>query len=842
VKEWPSFLATLLLATAGAGHAAREPVLKQVDLPHSYYWRELYLPQLTTGPSSVSFTPDGSALIYSMAGSLWRQAIGSDEAIEITHPKGSYDYQPDVSADGKGVVFTRYNGAAMELWRLDLTTGREQALTSGGAVNVEPRLSPDGKRIAWVSTEGTGHFNLFIADIGSGGLSNARPLLGERKSEVNRYYYSAFDHAINPSWSPDGTRIYFVSNREVAWGTGDLWSVSIADPADRRKLLSEETSWSMRPELAPDGKRLLFASYHGRQWRQLWLTTPVGSAPLPLTFGDFDRSAARWSPDSERIAYVSNEAGNTALFVQQVVGGARTPVVAKVRRTKQPQARLTLDIRDEQGRNVPARVAMLESDGRAVAPADAWMSADDGFDRARQPVETHYFHCASPCSIDAVAGPADIWVQHGMRYLPWKQKVEVKGGEQTVRVELTRHDLPASFGTWRSADLHVHMNYGGAYRNTPANLARQARAEDLDVVYDTIVNKEERIPDVAYFRPDPDPASGDGVLIMHAQEFHTSFWGHTGLLHLGDHLLTPDFSAYQHTALTSPYPHNGVVADLTHAQGGLFGYVHPFDWVIDPPKEKTLSHMLPADVAHGKVDYIEVVGFADHKATADVWYRLLNLGVRLPTGAGTDAMANYASLRGPVGMNRVFLDTGGDMSPAALKEALKAGRTFATNGPLLGLELAGSLPGDTVKRAKRGSLPYRIALRSPVAVDHLELVHNGRVVKSFSLTGDRRTLDAEGYLQLDEGGWLLLRAWNDDADPLVLDIYPYATTSPVYLELPGGSPPSKADAEYFAAWMERVLAEAEARNDYNTARERKATVSYLREALDHYRALANRGR
>jgi TolB protein len=30
--------------------AAREPVLKQVDLPHSYFWRELYIPQLTTGP------------------------------------------------------------------------------------------------------------------------------------------------------------------------------------------------------------------------------------------------------------------------------------------------------------------------------------------------------------------------------------------------------------------------------------------------------------------------------------------------------------------------------------------------------------------------------------------------------------------------------------------------------------------------------------------------------------------------------------------------------------------------------------------------------------------------
>ena len=90
--------------------AERQPVLKQVDLPHSYYWRELYLPQLTTGPSGVSFAPDGITLVYSMAGSLWRQATGSDEAVELTHPRAAYDYQPDVAPDGGSVVFSRYNG------------------------------------------------------------------------------------------------------------------------------------------------------------------------------------------------------------------------------------------------------------------------------------------------------------------------------------------------------------------------------------------------------------------------------------------------------------------------------------------------------------------------------------------------------------------------------------------------------------------------------------------------------------------------------------------------------------------------------------------------------------
>jgi hypothetical protein len=125
-----------------------------------------------------------------------------------------------------------------------------------------------------------------------------------------------------------------------------------------------------------------------------------------------------------------------------------------------------------------------------------------------------------------------------------------------------------------------------------------------------------------------------------------------------------------------------VIAELAHAQNGLLGYVHPFDTV--PDKDATLTNALPADVAHGNVDYIEIVGFSDHKITAAVWYRLLNLGFHLPAGAGTDAMANYASLRGPVGLDRVFLDTAGDRAPRALRDALKSGRAFVTNGPLLG--------------------------------------------------------------------------------------------------------------------------------------------------------------
>ena len=59
---------TLLLASLGMmsvpGWAQRQPVLPQIDLPHAYYYRELYLPQLTSGPSSLSWSPDSRRVAW----------------------------------------------------------------------------------------------------------------------------------------------------------------------------------------------------------------------------------------------------------------------------------------------------------------------------------------------------------------------------------------------------------------------------------------------------------------------------------------------------------------------------------------------------------------------------------------------------------------------------------------------------------------------------------------------------------------------------------------------------------------------------------------------------------
>ena len=77
-------LAFFFIAIAYLSFAQRIPVLNQIDLPHNYYFRELYLPQLTSAPSSLAWMPDNKSLIYSMAGSEEQNpAMSTEELVTL---------------------------------------------------------------------------------------------------------------------------------------------------------------------------------------------------------------------------------------------------------------------------------------------------------------------------------------------------------------------------------------------------------------------------------------------------------------------------------------------------------------------------------------------------------------------------------------------------------------------------------------------------------------------------------------------------------------------------------------------------------------------------------------
>src|SRR5262249_4178042 len=145
--------------------------------------------------------------------------------------------------------------------------------------------------------------------------------------------------------------------------------------------------------------------------------------------------------------------------------------------------------------------------------------------------------CVQRCEVWVPsAAPVKITVTKGFDYQPKQDSRSAKPGEKTeITYRLQKLLFPSSAkeGRWTSGDVHVHMNYAGTYRATPQTLLEQMQTENLNVVQNLIVNKEQRFPDIAYADRlgKIDPASARNFQILHGQEFHTSYWGHLGILH-----------------------------------------------------------------------------------------------------------------------------------------------------------------------------------------------------------------------------------------------------------------------------------------------------------------------
>ena len=260
----------------------------------------------------------------------------------------------------------------------------------------------------------------------------------------------------------------------------------------------------------------------------------------------------------------------------------------------------------------------------------------------------------------------------------------------------------------------------------------------------------------------------------------------------------------------------------------------PFESVPNPAKDETLTDGLPIDVALGNVDYLELCGFADHLSASEVWFRALNSGFRISAGAGTDAMMNYASLHGPVGLCRVYAQSG-KLDYKAWLAAIKAGRTFATNGPLLRFTLGGQGIGSEIRLPAARAVDATVSMRSNVPVDSVQLIQNGQVALAFTLSPDSMKVDESIRVNVSESSWYAVRAFSHRSRHPVLDVYPFAITSPIYVIVGDQPIRSPKDAAYFVSWLDRLERNVRDHKGWNTEEERRTVLADIDRARATFR-------
>jgi hypothetical protein len=570
-------LASLVSARTVAAQGTEYPAVKY----RSNYLSSYYLSHAPTAtPWAPCWSPDGKWIAFSMYGSIWKVDSRTGEAYELTHAAKLHS-NPSWSLDGKWIVYTADdNWRSIQLEILNIDSGETRPLTRDSQVYLDPVFSPDGSRLAFVSTAAGGNLNVVVRPIHNGDWSGQEvPLTRDHRFGRPRLYFDDWDLHIEPAWLKNGRELLLVSNRDVPLGSGNLWRVPFQPDAmgSARVILDEQSLYRTRPDVSPDGKRIVYSSSAGAadQFEHLYVIPVGGGHPYKLTFGDHNDFQPRWSPDAERIAYISNEEGLPELNLLEMAGGDHRKVLLKTLHWKQPMGSVRVLVRDEAGNSISARISGQASDGKLYAPRDAFVinaRLAGGLKRI--------FYTPGSYTAPVPPGPLTVEARRGYEFWPAKTQVTVRSGE-TAEVVLTlkrRIDMAAK--GWLNGSTHVHMNYGGILLNTPENLMLMARSEGMNIVSALVANKDNRIFDWQYFRKGGQayPVSGaaDRSLLLFGEENRPPFWGHTFYIGLTDHLISPFLTGYEGTALDSLYPSNSDLFEKARAQGAATGYVHAF--------------------------------------------------------------------------------------------------------------------------------------------------------------------------------------------------------------------------------------------------------------------------
>ena len=205
------------------------------------------------------------------------------------------DLEPALSPDGKRIVIVRVSPTGnSDLWVMRRDGSGQRRLTYTPTGETEPDWAPDGKRIVFRSFGDNQNFELFTI-----------PARGGKPAQLTH----TAANEVNPAWSPDGNRIAFQSN-------GTKIEIAVLDlRTNKTKTIAEGFS----PSWSPDGRRIAYAASHEGQFELFVIGARGGRAEQVTTTGGEEPS---WSRDGRKLAFD----WDGQLFTVNVDGTARRQV------------------------------------------------------------------------------------------------------------------------------------------------------------------------------------------------------------------------------------------------------------------------------------------------------------------------------------------------------------------------------------------------------------------------------------------------------------------------------------------------------------------------------------
>jgi hypothetical protein len=418
-------------------------------------------------------------------------------------------------------------------------------------------------------------------------------------------------------------------------------------------------------------------------------------------------------------------------------------------------------------------------------------------------------------------------------------------GRHDYALRLERWSHMAAEG-WRSGDVHVHLHYGGEYLLTPEHAALVQQGEDVHFMNMMVANSGSGyVNDRAWFSGrDHELSDGDHILRW-GEEYRNNFYGHLCMYGITD-LVPPIYSGFRLSEHSHDLPANAEAADHCHSMGGTLSYAHPMfgsialDRVFSQVRTVEAKE-LPVDVALGKVDALDVMSYPGvDLEVAELWYRLLNSGFRLPATAGTDTFMNFGGtgiFSNPPAGNRVFAQVEGEFTTEAWCEAVRQGRTFVTNGPMLRMEVDGHPVGARLAARPGEAFLVEAAAISHFPMEKLQLIVNGAVVAEGGLDQFDHEARLIQEVQADASCWVALRALGPQ-QPMVFGGPLFAHSSPVYINVAGEPVRDPAAGRYFVEWIDRLIAMCRSDGRYPDDAAQDEVIALFASARAYYEAFA----